>query len=139
MNAAWEWSPQGAQITAFLDRLSTLTEDERDQINLAWYQCPYVARENAKSALFNSASPMAPHRWMSLRAVYAAARDIFEDAPQPPQSDLRLASFAAAALSCRDLIDETAAWNRAAYDALTTPFRVVFPVHPGDEDIREVA
>ncbi len=41
---------------------------------------------------------------------------------------------AAGALVVRDLIEEAAPWNRAAYDVLTGPWRrTIGPIHPDDE------
>ena len=64
-------------------------------------------------------------------ATQLAARDAARDAAWDAARD---AARAAEALVARDLIDENTAWNQAAYDLLSGPWRrVIGPIHPDDE------
>ncbi len=115
---AWADNPQAAQIDALIERAARLTSVECDRLIEAWAAAGDAAWFAARDAAWFAA-------WFAVReavreavrvAAWFAARD------------------AAGALVVRDLIEEAAPWNRAAYDVLTGPWRrTIGPIHPDDE------
>ena len=122
--SAWADNPQAAEIDAVVERAGELTHAEIKALHVA------EARDAAWDAAFDAAWDAA---WAAARAAdraadRAAARDAARDAAG------REAARAARALVVRDLIDENTAWNQAAYDLLSGPWRrVVGSIHPDDE------
>ena len=135
---AWADNPQAAQIDAVVERAGRLAPAEVKALHVA------AARDAAWAAAWAAARAAA---WDVARdADRAAAWDAAWDAAWAAALDAawaaaRVAALAAAwvagVLVVRDLIDQTTAWNQAAYDALTGPWRTVIgPIHPDDEVLR---
>ena len=147
--SAWATSPQAAQIDAVIEQARRLTGDECDRLATAaataaaadrdavrfaaWEAAWFAARVADWSAAWVAAWEAA---WDAARvADRSAARDPVWDKARDAVWDAAWeVSITAVALVVRDLIDEDTAWNRAAYDLLTGPWRrVIGPVHPDDE------
>jgi len=95
----------------------------------AWADNPQAAQIDALIARAEQLTPVECDR-LTEAAAGAAARVAAWFAAGD-------AAWAAEALVARDLIDENTAWNQAAYDLLTGPWRrVVGSIHPADEVLR---
>ena len=138
--SAWADNPQAAEIDAVVERAGELTHAEIKALHVA------EARDAAWDAAFDAAFDAAwdaaraaawaaawDAAWAAARAAdRAAAWDAARDAARDAAG--REAARAARALVVRDLIDENTAWNQAAYDLLSGPWRrVVGSIHPDDE------
>ena len=119
---AWADNPQAAEIDALISRAGRLTDGEIKRLEAARDAAGrYAAWDAARDAAWDAARDAAwDAAWDAVReGRYVAGRE---------------AARAARALVVRDLIDETTAWNQAAYDLLSGPWRrVVGSIHPDDE------
>lgn len=123
--------PQTREIEALLARVTTVTEDEAERLYDvrrevdAWY----AARDALDDALGDASGDT---RVDALDAVWDAFISVFR---RRARGSVHGAWDAVLALLVRDLRDEDTAWNRAAYDLLTGPWRAVIgPVHPDDKE-----
>jgi len=122
---AWADNPQAAEIDSLVKRAGELTHAEIEALHVA---ARAAARAAARVAAWDAA-------WDAARD---AARDAAWDAAwAAARAAARVAAWAANALAIHDLIDENTAWNQAAYDLLSGPWRrVIGPIHPDDEVLR---
>jgi len=112
------FGPQWEPIVTLVRRAATLTVDEANQLDAAWYAASYAARYAAWYAARYVA------RYAARDAAWYAARDASRD----------VAWYAASVLVVRDLIGQHG-FTQAHYDILTQPWATVIgKVHPDDAD-----
>ena len=139
---AWADNPQAAEIDAVIERAGRLAPAEVKALHVAadrdaaWNAACDAAWEATWVAAWNAGRDAA--RDAACDAAWDAAWNAAQEAARDAARDAaRAAAWTASALVLRDLIDEPTAWNQAAYDALTGPWRTVIgPIHPADEVLR---
>lgn len=122
LDALLALGPQGEQIVALIERRRSLTSRQIDLLNAAW------------NATWNAAWDAA---WDAARET---ARDTAWDTTWDAAGDAAgcPGGPSAGALVVRDLIGQYG-FTQEHYDTLTGPWRTAIgPIHPDDEDIREV-
>ena len=138
--SVWADNPQAVQIDALIGRAGRLALVECDRLTTAGFVAGaqdavaawFADRDAVRGAARDAAAAAAG--FAAAAAAGFAARGA---AGFAARGAARGAVGAAVALVVRDLIDEATAWNQAAYDCLTGPWRrVIGPVHPDDEVLR---